>query len=158
MRHVISHALLALCLDAATIFANSAPASGGEDGAPTIIARRLSDWTDAFNAREAAAVCDLFSPDLISTMQGRPDEGRDAVCDRIARTLADRRLSIHYVPHIKEIIVSGELAVVRLVWSVKTRIGLVTKVSEEPGIDIFRLEADGNWRITRFLAFSVMAK
>lgn len=133
-----------------------APAPAAADAAAdqAAIAARLAAWTDAFNARDAARACELFSADLTSTMRGRPDEGRDAVCARIAKTLADRSLSLRYAPDILEIIVSGDLAVVRLVWSATVKRGPRPVVSKEPGLDVFRREADGQWRITRFLAFS----
>ena len=91
---------------------------------------------------------------MVSTMSGRPDEGRDAVCARIVKTLADRSLTLRYAPDIQEIIVSGDLAVVRLVWSATVKRGPTPVVSKEPGLDVFRREADGQWRIIRFLAFS----
>lgn len=151
MRHFISLSLGALSFSVPAITA--APVSAQEDAA-AIIASRLADWTDAFNARRVSGTCDLFSADLISTMRGRPDEGRDTVCRRIAKALANPRLRIRYTAQIKEIIVSGDLAVVRLEWLTQTRVGAVRRISHEPGIDIFRRESDGNWRIFRFLAFS----
>jgi uncharacterized protein (TIGR02246 family) len=130
-----------------------APAAAGEADKATITAR-LTEWTDAFNARDASKTCDLFSAELISTMRGRPDEGHDAVCRRIAKALANRNVTLHYAAKIEEIILSGDLAVVRLVWSVTTRQGAKVVASEEPGLDVFRREEDGKWRIFRFLAFS----
>jgi uncharacterized protein (TIGR02246 family) len=118
------------------------------------IAARLQDFTAAFNARDAAGACEIFAPDLVSTMRGRPDNGRDAVCKRIAAALADRSKIMRYAPDIEEIIASGDLAVVRLVWNVtETRSG-ATRVSHEPGLDVFRRQPDGRWSIARFLAFS----
>jgi len=147
MRYFIATASLALLL------LGLAPAAAGETD-KTAITARLKEWTDAFNARDAAKTCDLFSAELISTMRGRPDEGRDAVCRRIASTLANRNLNLRYTPRIDEIILSGDLAVVRLVWSLTTREGAKVVTWEEPGLDVFRREADGKWRIFRFLAFS----
>ena len=143
-----------LCLSG--FLAAMAPASAFADveADKAAIAARLVAWTDAFNARDAARACDIFSADLVSTMRGRPDEGRAAVCRRIAAALGDRRLTMRYAPEIEEIIVSGDLAVVRLVWSVTVQRGPAPAVSKEPGLDVFRREADGQWRIMRFLAFS----
>jgi uncharacterized protein (TIGR02246 family) len=118
------------------------------------IAARLQDFTAAFNARDAAGACDIFAPDLVSTMRGRPDNGREAVCKRIAAALADRTKTMIYAPDIEEIIVSGDLAVVRLIWNVAETEGGATRVSKEPGLDVFRRQPDGKWSIARFLAFS----
>ncbi len=126
----------------------------GAEADKAAITARLAEWTDAFNARDASKTCDLFSADLISTMRGRPDEGRDAVCRRIAAALAARNISLRYAARIEEIILSGDIAVVRLVWSVTTRRGAKVAAWEEPGVDVFRREEDGKWRILRFLAFS----
>jgi uncharacterized protein (TIGR02246 family) len=118
------------------------------------IAARLPDFTAAFNARDAAGACDIFAPDLVSAMRGRPDNGREAVCKRIAAALAERTKTMLYAPDIEEIIVSGDLAIVRLVWNVtKTQSG-AARVSRKPGLDVFRRQPDGKWSIARFLAFS----
>ena len=87
-------------------------------------------------------------------MRGRPDEGRDAVCRRIASALADRGATLRYTPDIEEILVSGDLAVVRLVWTVTIQRGPSPAVTKEPGLDVFRREPDGQGRIIRFLAYS----
>lgn len=140
------------CLIVLTALIGSAEADVEADKAA--IAARLADWTAAFNAGDASKTCDLFAPDLVSTMRGRPDNGRDAVCRRIAAALADKSETMRTAPDIQEIIVSGDLAIVRLVWTVTVERGGTKRVTTEPGLDVFRREPDGLWRIVRFLAFS----
>jgi len=55
---------------------------------------------------------------------------------------------------IKEIVVFGDVAVVRLVWTltIKEKDGREFK-SVEPGMDIFRRQADGSWKIVRYMAY-----
>ncbi len=117
------------------------------------IAARLRDFTAAFNARDVAGACDIFASDLVSTMRGRPDNGREAVCKRIAAALADRGKTMLDAPDIEEIIVSGDLAVVRLIWNVAETEGGAARVSHEPGVDVFRRQPDGKWSIARFATF-----
>ena len=131
-----------------------APALADAEADEAAIAARLGAWAEAFNARDASRICDLFAADLVSSMRGRPDEGRDAVCRRIASALADRGATLRYTPDIEEILVSGDLAVVRLVWTVTIQRGPSPAVTKEPGLDVFRREPDGQWRIIRFLAYS----
>jgi uncharacterized protein (TIGR02246 family) len=150
MRHFASIVCLAFLVAALT----PAQALADDEAEKAAITARLAQWTDAFNARDASKTCGLFSAELISTMRGRPDEGRDAVCRRIAVSLADRHGSLRYAPKIEEILLSGDLAIVRLVWSATMRRGAKLDAWEEPGLDVFRREADGKWRIFRFLAFS----
>ena len=49
----------------------------------------------------------------------------------------------------------GDLAAVRLIWmlNVKRPDQAVGTVSHEPGLDIFRKQADGSWKIIRYLAY-----
>ena len=56
---------------------------------------------------------------------------------------------------IKEIMVSGDMAAVRLVWTltVKRQGQAVDTVTSEPGLDIFRRQPNGRWSISRFIAF-----
>lgn len=119
-----------------------------------VIAARLKSWADAFNARDAAGACDIFAADLVATVRGAPDRGRDAVCAGIASALADRTRAMRYAPDIREVLVSGDLGVVRLVWTLTVARGPTPAVQKEPGLDVFRRGPDGAWRIIRFLAYS----
>lgn len=118
------------------------------------VSKRLRNWAEAFNAKDAAAVCSLFAPDLIATVRGKPDRGRAFVCSQITAALADPSKRMHCVPNIHEIIISGNLAVVRLVWTLTVQRGSMSHTSEELGTDIFRRQHDGTWSIIRFMAFS----
>lgn len=90
---------------------------------------------------------DIFSRDLIAIMRRRPDEGRVAVCRRIAKALANRRLSIQYALDIGEIVVGSNIALVRLVWRENKRVGAIGKVSCEPGID---LSPRSRWEVANY--------
>ncbi len=127
------------------------PARADVEADKAAIAARLQGWASAFNARDAAGVCDLFASDLISTVPGALAGSREVVCTRLAKLLADSGLRLSYHPDISEIIVSGDLAVVRLFWTLT--IGRET--STEAGLDIFRRQPDGRWSIARFMAFTV---
>jgi steroid delta-isomerase len=117
---------------------------------------RLERWADDFNAGRAEAVCDLFARDLVATYQGQPDRGFDAVCRTLQDSLRGRPFRFAYALDLQEVMVSGDLAVVRLVWTLEVRRpdGVLVERQEEPGLDVFRREPDGAWRIARYLAFS----
>lgn len=119
------------------------------------ITDRLLQWTASFNARDGAGICDLFAPDLVSTVPGALDGGRAALCARLDALLAKPELQLHYDnPDIKEIIVSGDIAVVRLFWTLTTRKGADRDVTTEAGMDVFQRQPDGKWSIARFLSFT----
>jgi len=125
------------------------------DSDTAAITNRLQRWTEAFNARDAAGVCDLFAPDLISTVPEAPDGSRDAPCGRLKAVLAKPELQLHYdSPDLREIIVSGDIAIVRLFWTLTAQKGGKSSVSTEAGMDIFKRQPDGKWSIARFISFS----
>ncbi len=131
------------------------PARADLDTDKAAISERLQRWAAAFNARDSAGVCDLFSRNLIATVPGALDSGRDAVCARLATLLAKPDRQLHYSPDIREIIVSGDIAVVRLFWTLAIQQGTQRHTSKEAGMDIFQRQAGGTWSIIRFLAFSI---
>ncbi len=126
-------------------------ADAGSDEAA--IRARLSGWAEAFNRRDADTVCELFAEDLISVVPDAPDAGKAAVCDRLARLLARDDRSFAYAVEIDEVLVWGDHAAVRLDWTLTVAAGGETSSSLERGIDLFRRDPDGVWRIMRFIAF-----
>jgi steroid delta-isomerase len=52
------------------------------------------------------------------------------------------------------VIVAGDLAVVRLTWTLTVSVDGATETTEEEGIDIFRRQPDGRWSIARYIAFA----
>ena len=65
--------------------------------------------------------------------------------------------AVTYSLAINEILVSGDLAVVRLTWTLRiTRNDTPGEaVSREQGMDVFRRQPDGSWKIIRYLAYEV---
>jgi uncharacterized protein (TIGR02246 family) len=136
------------------IMVTSSVAQADQNADKRAITGRLEHWASAFNERDAAGVCDLFAPDLVSTVPGALQAGRDTVCRRLARLLAEPGLNLSYHPNIEEIIVSGNFAFVRLFWTLTTIEGGQSTESVEAGLDVFQRQADGRWSIIRFLAFT----
>lgn len=138
---------LALALAALSLlFAQPARADASAD-----IRARLLQWTKHFNEGRKEAACDLFSKELISDYRGQGEAGYETRCRLLVRAIDDPARDFHYEPNIKEVIVEGDLAVVRLEWKLTVTPGDITAL--EPGMDIFRKEADGQWRIIRYMAY-----
>jgi uncharacterized protein (TIGR02246 family) len=140
---------LAGCLLAPSVAAQS------EATAEKAIRDALTRWTADFNARNASRICDLFAPDLRYDFRGTPERDYDAMCAALHRTLGDRSKTLTYSFDIKEIIVSGDMAIVRLVWTSRLSHSDSAQVIEtkEPGLDVFRRQPDGTWRISRYMAY-----
>ena len=134
----------------------STPASAQPaDAAETAIRAALAQWTSDFNGRDASRICDLFAKDLRYDYRGFPERGYDALCSLLHKSLADRTKRFVYSLDIREIIVSGDLAIVRLIWTLEVTVpGAATAVeSKEPGLDVFRRQPDGSWKIVRYIAY-----
>jgi ketosteroid isomerase-like protein len=119
----------------------------------------LVKWTQEFNAGNADAVCSLFSPELRYDFRGYPERGYADICARLKRSLADGSKHYAYALDLREILVSGDISVVRLVWTLTVTLGNGQSVtSVEPGMDVFRKGPDGTWKIIRYLAYEAPAR
>lgn len=114
----------------------------------------LTQWTRDFNAGKADAVCDLFSTDLKYDFRGYPERDYADICGRLKRSLSDSSRRYSYGLNIREVIVEGDMAVVRLTWTLTVTLpNGQTVTSVEPGMDVMRKGADGKWKIVRYIAY-----
>ena len=118
------------------------------DDAASEIRAALAQWTEDFNAGRADKFCGLFAKDARADVAGAPERDYAAICDLLTRSLNDKTRHYHYAMDIEEILVFGDAAVVRLVWTltIKNADGSTAK-SVEPGMDIFQKQPDGGWKI-----------
>lgn len=126
--------------------------AGAIAGDAADIRTRLQQWTDSFNSGDKAGACDLFSKTLISDVLGQGEANYETRCAIIRKALDDRQRRFHYDLDIKEIMVEKTIAIVRLDWTLRISPRGVT--STESGLDIFKKESDGRWRIIRYMAYS----
>jgi uncharacterized protein (TIGR02246 family) len=148
LRALVRSGLLSLAL--------ASPAAAQGDGpVQAAIRAALTQWMADFNAGNADKVCALFAPDLVAQYRGQPERDYRGLCDLLKRSLNDRSKTYAYSLAIKEILVAGDLAVVRLTWTlkVKPKDGAPEITSDEPGMDIFRRQPDGSWKISRYIAY-----
>lgn len=130
------------------------PAAAGEADADAVRAR-LENWTADFNAGRSDRVCDLFAPDLRANYRGVPEKDFDTLCEGLREALADDGRAFRYRLELDEILVSGDMAIARLVWHLDVTdraSGAVTRSSDR-GLDVFARQPDGRWRIVRFLGY-----
>ena len=151
----LARALVSVALLASSLSTPAAAQSGG--GADTAIRAALTHWMADFNDRRIDKVCDLFAPDLVAQFRGQPETGFTGLCDQLKRSLSDRTKTYSYGLAIKEVLVFGDLAIVRLVWTLKVerKDSPSTVTSDEIGMDIFRRQPDGSWKISRFVAYDL---
>ncbi|HEV8714641.1 MAG TPA: DUF4440 domain-containing protein [Candidatus Binatia bacterium] len=128
-----------------------APSVSPEASAPIEIRTALEKWPRDFNAKDAPWVCGLFALDLVASYPGQPDKNYEAMCQQLTAAVENLAKTFRYdAPQIEEILVSGDLAVVRLVWTLTITDpnmpgGLIVK---ERGIDVFKRQKEGTWKIS----------
>jgi uncharacterized protein (TIGR02246 family) len=156
-RHPRRRRFLSSVLIGLALFSAAARAADPDDSSATkaAITERLIRWTAAFNAKDMEAVYNLFAPDLTYTVDDIVDGSRDQLCTNIRETLAKAGLALRYdEPTIHEVLLSGDLAVVRLTWTLTAEKNGVRDVTTDEGMDVFRRGPDGVWSIARYIAFS----
>ncbi len=145
-------ASLPMLLGLACPGASAQPAQPAE----TAIRAALEQWTADFNAGKTENICGLFALELRYDYRGYPERNFQDICRLLHHSLQDPTKKFTYALNIKEILVSDELAVVRLIWTL-TIVSVTApgsfEESNEPGMDIFRRQPDGNWKIIRFIAY-----
>jgi len=142
---MLTDQLLAPMLLALTLF--TAPAgAGAAQHAEEEIRARLAKWTQDFNAGKADAVCSLFSPELRYDFRGYPERGYADICARLTRSLADSSKRYAYALDVREILVSGDIAVVRLVWTLTVTLG----VGDLGGAGHGRLSQRARWGLENY--------
>jgi ketosteroid isomerase-like protein len=149
---------LALFVAMALTATAAGTAHADPDADKAAIVQRLQQWTAAFNAKDGAGTCDLFAPDLVYAIPEVVRGTRETMCSNLAALQRRTDIKLHYAnPDIHEILVAGDVAVVRLTWTLTTEVSGVRDTTTEEGMDIFRRQPDGRWSIARFIAFTTRA-
>ena len=132
----------------ALLISRGAVVAAETDPAEAAIRKTLEQWPKDFNARHKPGVFGFFAPDLVATYPGQPDRDFEAMCKHLGRALDDPHKRFRYdAPRIHQVIVSGDLAVVRLTWTL--RVILADKpetVLREHGVDVFKRQKNGSWK------------
>lgn len=100
-------------------------------------------------------MCGIFEPDVAADIRTEPEQNYETVGERLKRSLTDPARTYNYSSDIKEILPFGDVAVVRLVWTLTIAGGAEGGVKPiETGMDLFRRQADGGWKIMRWMAYN----
>lgn len=121
----------------------------------TEIVQKLEKWPEYFNSKNLEKTCDLFAYDLIATYPGAPDRNYTEMCSHFRYIFG--RIGIEYSydkPKIEQVIVQDDLAIVRLTWTLTTISNHQVEQLQEKGIDVFKKQADGSWRIIISYAYT----
>jgi len=126
----------------------TAAASAGE--AEAQVRAALAAWPLDFAAKRTAAVCGLFAPDAVLSYPGSGDRSAAKACAQFGALFAvPDKTFIYAPPEIEEMLVDGDTVVVRLIWTltISEASGRTIVVVREKGVDVFRRQPDGSWKI-----------
>lgn len=116
----------------------------------------LEKWANDFNEKRVSEACSLFASDLIARYPGAPDRDYEGMCSHLKKIVAGADKTYRYdAPQIEEILISGDLAVVRLIWTLRVTDPKVPekKIIQEIGMDVFKRQKDGKWKISVSYAY-----
>jgi len=151
-RHIVKF-LTALMFCCHSVFSFEKPV---EETSRQEILNLLQQWTKNFNDKNIEAACGLFAPDLLASYPGTADRNYEDMCRFLTAALTDKEKAFSYeAPHIEQIIIDGNIGVVRLIWNLKIshKDGLRTERIEEKGLDVFKRQKDGSWKIVISYAY-----
>jgi len=141
----------------AFLASRSGDVAAAEDALALAFAAALRQWPVDFNSGRLDAVCGLFADDVVLIYPDSANRDHDEFCDQMRKLFDDATAKFSYAaPDINEVIVDGDLAVVRLIWTltVRNESGQVLETTVEDGVDVFRRQDDGSWKIHISHAFT----
>lgn len=125
--------------------------------AKTEITNTLIKWQEDFNAKNIEGVCGMFARDLIANHAGVPEINYNAQCSQLRSSLTQTDKTYYYEPPlIEQVIVQGDLAIVRVIWTLKitSKNPSETRVDIAKSLDIFKRQKDGSWKLFIYYSFS----
>jgi ketosteroid isomerase-like protein len=151
--HTYARGWLALTCAVLSACASASVGSSESKTAEQEIRAALADWVIATAAGDRQRANAVWAKDLIGWYPGQPD-------DTYAREMAAAAMQRPPGPppvipsvEIVEVIVSGNMAVVRDIWRMKRSTGSDTAaVQIIKSFEVWRRESDGKWRIARWIS------
>jgi len=148
-------ASIALAVACLVLTVPGAQAKAGDDDRAMFQAL-YQRWTDAFNRKDLAGSCALFSPNLVADYRGVPRKNYATIKGGFEKTFARFNSNCKYSFKLHEIYRSGNLAAVRVTWylTVTERGKPASSVTtQDEGLDVLEKGRDGRWQIVNFLGY-----
>lgn len=110
-------------------------------------------WVDAFNHKNLAGSCNLFSKNLLASYQGVPPKNYYTVCNGFKKIFHETRdYQYHFKLH--QIYRANDLAAVRITWYLRiSEQGKLISTVQDEGLDIFKQNKRGEWKIINYLGY-----
>lgn len=119
----------------------------------------FKDWTDAFNQKDVAKSCALFSKSIVADYQGVPQKNYQSICDGFKTIFKDKNRAYRYQYKLHQVNRSDNLATVRITWYLYlTENGKKKMISQDEGIDVLIKNSQDDWKIVNYVAYPVKSR
>lgn len=116
----------------------------------------FSDWTAAFNRKDLTKSCDLFATEVKANYQGVPAKNYQTICDGFKKIFHSDLKSYQYHFQLHDVYREGNLAALRITWYLEIyEHGQLKSKTEDEGIDIFKRDHQGQWKIVNYIGYQV---
>jgi ketosteroid isomerase-like protein len=125
-----------------------------EDSAAAVrsIRAALAGWVEAANRGDWKAASRVWAPDLIGWYPGQADDTYAKEMENAAHPRPGRPRT-RYEVNVVEVMVSGEMAVVRDIWRFTTSPGTPdSSVSAVRSYEVWKRQKDAQWKIARWIS------
>jgi ketosteroid isomerase-like protein len=123
------------------------------------IRKQWSEWTAAYAAHDLAKTMEILDRDVIFSFQGAPDQNYSDLEKGYKDEFSEPDNKRVWVPQFEEFECSGNLGFVRSTWVLKQNdgTGAAKELAKNRGVDLFRRDANGRWKIFRSLNYPFAA-
>lgn len=148
--------LIAMSALGARAGAQEAPSANEKDVA--VLRSAILRSAESFNKGDADAIMSQYARDIVLSYPGLPDMDYDTLVKGF-REMVKRPpgVTVHTTPTIEEILVSGDLALIRLMWTTTTtgtnRPRQATRRMKD--FQVWRRESDGTWKFARGMHYRI---
>jgi steroid delta-isomerase len=153
-----------LCTCALVMLTGCAAAPAGERADDRtrdqeLLRRYIIESGEALNRRDLKTMMGRVAPDLVLTFPGVPDIDYSALQKGYAEMIAQPETTrITTVPTVQEVMVSGDLGIVRVTWTTTIEVaGAERKVRSARDMQVWRRTA-GEWQFVRGMYFHEPAR
>jgi ketosteroid isomerase-like protein len=125
------------------------------DEVESAIKQKLDLYVQGIKQKDIDLTMQVFSPDVVVNIKRSGDWSYLDTRAQILEAFSKENFESEYTYSIREIIVEGDIAIVRLVWKLRTTniaLNVVVKEREDVCMDIFKC-VDDQWQIIRQVGY-----